>query len=374
MRMTASLGAAGLASVTAVLAALALQPFLWPGEAAPAAAQPAAPATVETVRPVRTDIGRSFNTNGTLEAYETADLYPKVSGYLSEVRVDIGDRVRRGQVLAMVSLPEMEKELAEAEATVAAKRADLGLQQSTLARQEGLLKIQGTSQQAYDEAKSRASVAAAEVDLAAATAEKIRTMLQYARIVAPFDGVVAKRAVNRGDFVQSASNGRSTPLFTVQRVDIIRVFSNVPEAEVTRLRVGMRASIHAFGLDVPITGTVTRFEGRLDPETRNMRTEIDVPNRDGRLYPGMYAQVSLETELHPNALTLPVSAVGADSTGGKFVYTLQQDRIARQPVQTGMTDDGAVEVVRGLAADTTVVRDVKAAPAPGSAVRAVLRR
>src|SRR4051812_45594871 len=101
--------------------------------------------TVETIRPVRVDMARSFSTNGTLEAFETADLYPKVSGYLAEVRVDIGDRVRMGQVLAVISLPETEKELAEAEATVVAKRADLTLQQVTAQRQERLLQIQGTS-------------------------------------------------------------------------------------------------------------------------------------------------------------------------------------------------------------------------------------
>ena len=100
-------------------------------KAVAAAPQSAQLQNVETIRPIRADIAHSFNTNGTLEAFETADLYPKVSGYLAEVRVDIGDRVKAGQVLAVISLPETEKELAEAEATVAAKRADLALQQIT---------------------------------------------------------------------------------------------------------------------------------------------------------------------------------------------------------------------------------------------------
>jgi RND family efflux transporter MFP subunit len=345
--------------------------FLLPASQSVAAnSQPAAVQTVETIRPIRADIAHSFNTNGTLEAFETADLYPKVSGYLSEVRVDIGDHVKAGQVLALISLPETEKELAEAEATIAAKRADLALQQITSQRQESLLRIQGTSQQAYDEAKSKASVAAAEVDLAAATADKIRTMLEYSRIVAPFDGVVAHRQVNRGDFVQSASAGRSTPLFTVQRVDVIRVFCNVPESDVARLRVGLRASVKPYGLEgKPIAGKVTRFEGRLDPQTRNMRTEIDVPNPGGRLYPGMYAQVSLETELHPHALTLPVSSVGTDP-GGKFVYAVQQGRIVRQPVRIGMTEGGMAEILGGLADNANVVMTLQGAPPPGTLVKA----
>ena len=234
-------------------------------KASAASPQPTAVQTVETIRPIRADIAHSFNTNGTLEAYETADLYPKVSGYLVEVRVDIGDHVKAGQLLALISLPETEKQLAQAEATVASKRANLALQEITLKRQEGLLKIQGTAQQTYDEATANASVAAADVDLAIATADQIRTMLAYTRIVAPFDGVVSRRQVNRGNFVQAATIGLTTPLFTVQRVDTIRVFCNVPESDVAGLRVGLGASIKPYGWEKPILGKVTRFEGRLDP-------------------------------------------------------------------------------------------------------------
>jgi RND family efflux transporter MFP subunit len=284
--------------------------------------------------------------------------------------VDIGDHVKAGQLLALISLPETEKQLAQAEATVASKRANLALQEITLKRQEGLLKIQGTAQQTYDEATANASVAAADVDLAIATADQIRTMLAYTRIVAPFDGVVSRRQVNRGNFVQAATIGLTTPLFTVQRVDTIRVFCNVPESDVAGLRVGLGASIKPYGWEKPIPGKVTRFEGRLDPQTRNMRTEIDVPNPGGRLYPGMYAQVSLETELHPNALTLPVSSIGTEP-GGKFIYAVEQGRIVRQPIKIGMTEGGIVEVVGGVADKADIVMVVQGAPPPGTTVTAV---
>jgi RND family efflux transporter MFP subunit len=337
------------------------------------AGQPAAPAqTVRTVQPIRTDMARSFITNGSLEAYETTDLYPKVSGYLAEVRVDIGDHVKAGQVLAVISLPETEKQLAQAQAAIASKRANLMLQQITLQRQEGLLKIQGTSQQTYDEAKANASVAAADLDLAIANADEIRTTLAYTRISAPFDGVVPHRDVNRGDFAQSATTGRTTPLFTVQRVDIIRVFCNVPETDISSLRVGLTAKITPYGWEKPITGKVSRFEGRLDPQTRNMRTEIDVPNPGGRLYPGMYAQVALDTELHHNALILPNTAVGTDPNG-KFVYAVQHDRIVRMPVQIGIVQDGVQEIVAGVSENTEVVASVQTAPAPGTNVRSAPR-
>src|SRR5690242_12863704 len=342
------------------------QPERLSAAAAPAPAVP----TVQTVRPVRADMSRSFNTNATMEAYETADLYPKVSGYLSEVRVDIGEPVRAGQLLALVSLPEAEKELAQAEATIASKRANLALAQITLQRQEGLLRIRGTSQQAYDEAKATAAVAAADVDLAVANADQIRTTLAYTKITAPFDGVIARRLVNRGDFVQSASTGRTTPLFTIQRVDVIRIFCNVPEADVSSLRVGLPAAVKPYGWDEPISGKVTRFEGRLDAQTRNMRTEIDLPNPDGRLYPGMYAQVALATETHRGTLTVPATAVGTD-TAGKFVYAVQQNRIVRLPVRTGIAEGGIVELVSGVSQEIDLVASIQNAPAPGAAAHSI---
>lgn len=364
----------GITGVLATTVVLSLSIFVLPQtQRASAAVSPAAPVrNVQTMRPARADISHSFNTNGSMEAYETADLYAKVSGYLAEVHVDIGEQVKAGQLLALVSLPEAEKQLAQAEATIASKRANLALAQITVKRQEGLLRIQATPQQIYDEAKANAEAAAADLDLAVATADQIRTTLAYTRIVAPFDGVVARRVVNRGDFVQAATAGLTSPLFTVQRVDIIRIFCNVPEADVSSLRVGLPASIRPYGWEKPLTGKVTRFEGRLDPQTRNMRTEIDVPNRDGRLYPGMYAQVALQTETHSNALTLPVSAVGMDGRGN-FVYAAREDRIVRLPVKIGMVESGIAEIMDGLSDRTEVVPSIQGAPAPGTAIKSVPR-
>lgn len=331
---------------------------------------PASVRTIETIRPKRADIARTVDTNATLEAYETAELYPKLSGYLSEVRPDIGEMVLRGQVLAVISVPEMEKELAEAEAVLAAKRADLVLQRVTLERQERLLQLSGTSQQNVDDARSKSGVAVAEVDLAAATVDRIKTLLEYRTIVAPFDSVVTQRRVNRGDFVQSASTGRSTPLFTVQRIDIIRVFCNVPESEVSRLKVGQRARIEPFALmGQAFEGTVARYAGRLDPETRTMRTEIDLRNPMRVLFPGMYARVSLDTELHRDALTLPVSAVMTDPNGS-FIYVVDQGRITRRAVSTGLTQGTTVEISDGLAEGDEVAINAQAAPPPGTMVRA----
>src|SRR5439155_17807445 len=186
-------------------------------------------------------------------------------------------------------------------------------------------------------AKANRALAAHQIDLAAATVEKTKTLLAYSQIVAPFDGVVARRLVNRGDLVQAPTATRTTPLFTVQRIDTIRVFCDVPENDVPRLHVGDPAIVKPFGFDgKPFIGKVTRFSLRLDPETRNMRTEIDLSNPEERLYPGMYAEVALEMNRHPDALTVPAPAVGSDGDGS-FVYTITDNRVTRLAIKSGLT-------------------------------------
>ncbi|UXN58557.1 efflux RND transporter periplasmic adaptor subunit [Phyllobacterium zundukense] len=353
------------------------------------------PPRVEVVRPRRGTVARSLQTNATLEAFEETDLFAKVSGYLSDVRVDIGDHVKAGQVLAVIDVPEMEQELAEAKAQLESKRtslevarrqldhfgANVKLQNELLRRREELSAGQGwISDRTLDEVRANAEMAKADlsvaeangdlaadqIDVAAAAVEKIKTLLAYTQIVAPFDGVVARRLVNRGDLVQAATATRTTPsagsLFTVQRIDMIRVFCDVPENDVPHLHVGDPAIVKPSGFDgKQFIGKVTRFSLRLDPETRNMRTEIDLPNPDERLYPGTYADVSLEMNQRPDALTVPAAAIGSDSEGN-FVYTITDKRITRLAVKTGLTDNGRIEVTAGLSDETPVVASAQGTP------------
>ena len=352
---------------------------------------------VEVVQPRRATVSRTLKSNATLEAFEDADLFAKVSGYLSEVRVDIGDHVKQGQTLAVIEEPEVEKELAEAEAQRAASqkmvetaqrqvdhnKADLALQEVTRKRTATLTQERWVSDQELDDISAKAAIAradvglaeanqaavAAQADLAAATVERIRAVLAYSKIIAPFDGIVAQRLVNRGDLVQAATSTVTTPLFKVQRIDTIRVFCDVPEADAPRVRAGDVAVVKPFGLDgASLVGTITRFARRLDAQTRNMRTEIDLPNPDERLYPGMYAEVALETDRHTDALTVPSAAIGTDGNGS-FVYTVSGDRITRVAVNTGLNDNGQVEVTDGLPAEAAVVMSAKGAPPPGTTVR-----
>jgi RND family efflux transporter MFP subunit len=353
------------------------------------------------VRPRRVTVAQRLQTNATLDAFEEADLFAKVSGYLSDVRVDIGDHVKAGQVLAVIDVPEMVQQLAEAKAQLETRqkaletarwqvehsKADLALQEITFKRQRTLNKDQWVSNQALDDARGKNDIAradlglaeatrdqaVAQVDMASATVEKTKALLAYTQIVAPFDGVVARRLVNRGDLVQADTATRTTPsagaLFTVQRIDTIRVFCDVPENDVPRLHVGDPAIVKPSGFDgEPFIGKVTRFSLRVDPQTRNMRTEIDLPNPDERLYPGTYAEVSLEMNRRPDALTVPAAAVGSDG-GGSFVDTITDNRVTRLPIKTGLTDNGRIEVTAGLSEETPVVTAITSAPPPGTPVQ-----
>jgi RND family efflux transporter MFP subunit len=360
------------------------------------------PPRVEVVRPRRVTVAQRLQTNATLEAFEEADLFAKVSGYLSDVRVDIGDHVKAGQVLAVIDVPEMKQELAEARAQFESRqsslesarrqldrnKADLALQNALAKDREQLGEGRGfISDRTLDQVHASADIAKADlgvaeanrdlaanqVAVAAATVEKIKALLAYTQIVAPFDGVVARRQVNRGDLVQAATATRTTPsagsLFTLQRIDTIRVFCDVPENDVPHLHVGDPAIVRPSGFDgKPFIGKVTRFSLRLDPETRNMRTEVDLPNPKEQLYPGTYAEVSLEMNRRPDALTVPTAAVGSDGDGN-FVYTVTDNRITRVAVKTGLTDNGRIEVTTGLSEQTPVVVTTRGMPPPRTAVQ-----
>jgi len=230
--------------------------------------------------------------------------------------------VKQGQILAVIEDPELQAQYDKAQAAVqqtqadievakrqlAAMQADLTLQQVTLKRQQELFAGKASTAQTLDEArakegvssanlesgKARIKLAEANLEAAKAEAKRLHALLEYDKIVAPYDCVVTRRLVNPGDLVQAATSTRTAPLFTCQEIDMVRVFADVPEASAAGIRPGLPAEVRLYG-KAPLTvrGTVTRIAMALDPATRTMRVEIDLPNPDEKLLPGMYAQVTL---------------------------------------------------------------------------------
>jgi RND family efflux transporter MFP subunit len=335
------------------------------GDAAPSPTA-AAPAPFDAVHPRRVDISSAFTADASVEPWQSADLYAKVSGYLAHVNADIGDHVRAGQVLAVISLPEIGQDLAENQAQLEARQAELALQQITQKRQEELYRAHGITDQAMDQARAQTSVAQAQAKLAGASLAKTQVLSGYTRIVAPFDGVVTRRLVNQGTFVQAATGGLSSPLFTVQSQATLRVFVAVPAAQASGLRPGMPASLNFD--DKPITGTVARTAQSLDSVSRTMRAEIDLPNRAGALLPGNFTRAKIVTATHPGVLAVPNGAIGSDATGS-FVLITSAGKVARRAVKPGISDGMLTEIAQGLAGDETVLASAKAAPPVGTAVQ-----
>ncbi len=286
----------------------------------------------------------------TVEAFWSVEQYAKASGYVAEVKRDIGDRVKKGDVLAVLRIPELEANLAQLQAALVARQqqkkaagaaivqarqalavaksqldgyqASLALAQVTLKRQEELSARNAATPQQLDDVRAKAKVAqatagmgaakvdsaqadilaaeanrdvaAAQADVAAAQIQEVRALLEYTQIIAPFDGTVTRRRVNPGDLVQAATATRTTPLFTVQQLDTVRVLCDVPEVEAPGVAVGADAEVRPYGDDGrAVKGKVTRIAGAIDPTSRTMRVEIDLPNPTGALLPGMYVQVTL---------------------------------------------------------------------------------
>jgi RND family efflux transporter MFP subunit len=219
-------------------------------------------------------------------------------------------------------------------------------------------------------AKAAADLVAAEARLRVAQAEhaKAVTLLQYGTIEAPFDGVVTRRNVHTGHLVHAGPEGE--PLLVLMRTDVLRVAADVPEADADLIRPGQPVSIRLPALaGEPLAGKVARTSGSLDVATRTLRVEIDVPNQDGKLQPGLYAYVSIVAGEHPDALVLPASAILSDKNQSECVC-VENGKIVRKPVTLGLRTSSEVEIASGLKGDEAVVRVNSGAWTEGQTVEA----
>jgi RND family efflux transporter MFP subunit len=316
------------------------------------------PVAVRTVSPEPRTLELASTQPGTAEAFYEADLGAKVSGFVSELAVDVGSRVRSGQVLARLAVPELIAERAAARAEVAALRSEF-------ARTEMLAARNSVTQKALAEAQSR-------LDAAIAAEAEIDAQIAYATIEAPFEGIVTARAIDPGDMVYQASSpkGSAEPLLKVAKLDVIRVKTYVPEREAVWVDVGDAATISFDALPGQVfAGPVARLAGAVDPKTRTMLVEIDLPNADGRIPPGIYGQVRLVLEQRDGALALPTSAVQFGGTGAFVLVAAAGDVARRAPVETGLAVGGWTEIVAGLRGDERVVVGAPAGVTDGTALR-----
>jgi len=343
----------------AVLACVAALAGLGSHESSAQAGVPAQPTPVRLIQPSRRDLARDTVQPATADAFFEANLGAKVSGYVTELRVDIGARVKTGQTLAKIAVPELIQARNAATADVTAQR-------SAYDRTVELAEHNSITQRAVAEAKGR-------LDTAVARQAQAEAELDYTTIEAPFDGVVTLRTIDPGDIVYQASSpkGKQEPLLRVARVDVIRVKTYVPELDSIWADVGDAATVTFEALPGRVfTSKVARVSGALDPATRTMLVEIDLPNADGTLRPGLYGRARIALERHEHALVLPSSAVRVGD-GGAQVFAVAGDVVRHKSVTLGLVDSQWSEITSGLDEGERVVADAAAAAnlADGAQVR-----
>jgi membrane fusion protein (multidrug efflux system) len=315
---------------------------------------------VQVVRPKRGEITRSITLPGNVLAWQQATLYAKVPGYLKTITVDKGDRVKQGALLAEIEVPEMEADLAKYKADVEVADMDYQRVREALKKAPDLV-----TPQTVDDAKGKWLVAKANL-------ERIETLLKYASLTAPFDGVVTRRWVDPGAFIPAATSStaaQNAAVLALADFSRVRIQAQVPEPEVPFITNGLPVRITVQELPGRnYQGRVTRYAEALD-DAMNMLTEIELPNPKGELRPGMYASVQLELERRRDALTIPAEALVVEKAKNS-VFTVEDGKAKKIAVKVGFNDAVSVEVVEGIKPDEPVILAGKQAINDGQAVNA----
>jgi RND family efflux transporter MFP subunit len=292
---------------------------------------------VRVEAPSRTTVLSTLQYTGDVVAIQQASIYAKVGGNLERIFVDIGTPVRTGQLLARIDTTELFQQFQQAQATY--ENARINLKRSRELFEQNLV-----AQQDLDNAETTYKIANAAFDAA-------KTKLGYAYIAAPFAGYITKRFLDPGALV----NQNTTTLFMLMDLDNMKVIINVLEKDIPVVTLGKEAIIRVDAYpERKFPGKVTRLSRAVDPGTRTMAVEIDIPNKDHALTPGMFANVELVVSVRPNALTVPTNAVLKDNAGF-FVYTVQSDTARRIHVTPGTDESGQTEIRSGLDSVTSVI-------------------
>ncbi len=346
------------------------------------------------------DMSKSVALTAEFKPFQEVDVMAKVAGYVKHIGVDVGDRVSQGQLLATLEIPEMHDDLARSEANLQRSQADVKRAKDEVQRaqsqhdivhltynrlanvtkdQPGLV-----AQQEVDDAHGRdlvaeSQVAAAKSGLASADQQvrvaeaenaKVKTLLNYAQVTAPFTGVVTKRFADTGSMIQAgtASQTQAMPLVRLSQNNLLRLILPVPESVVPGIHLGQSVEVRVPSLHRSFAGKVARFADRVSMETRTMETEVDVPNPQLVLVPGMYAEVDLTLDHRPSALAVPTSAVGGTEKDPVVYVVNAQHKVEPRPVILGLQTANRAEIRSGVDSGDLVVIGNRSQLSPGQLV------
>ena len=317
-----------------------------PGEADTSSAPIVAVAKV-----MREDLYKSVTIPAEFRPYEEVELHAKVSGFLNKINVDFGDKVKAGQLLAIIEVPELRDQLNNALAAQQKSEVDYTNAHLIYTRLVAVNQQHPNlvAEQDLDTAEANEQTAAAAIAAAEAETGRLKTMVAYTQITAPFDGVVTRRYVDPGALIQAGTSSytQSRPLVRVSDNYLLRLDFPVDVDFVKDIHIGDPVDVQVESLSKTFSGTVSRFTGDVDNDTRKMTTEIEVPNPNLEIDPGMYAMVSLKVVNHTNALAIPTEAVSGGDKPEVFAVN-RDNQVEVRPVQLGLETSDRYEVLSGL--------------------------
>ena len=357
-RISPSFAVAGAVIIVVVFAALAVFGILSRkrhnevlADTTTAAAAPAVIAlTPKSAAPVD-----SFILPGNVTAFTDSPIYARTSGYLTRWYFDIGARVKKGALLADIATPEVDQQLAQAEADLGTAQANANNARTQAERYQGLVESNAVSRQDTETFTNQAAATAASVRSAQANVQRLKELQSFEKVYAPFDGVLTARNIDTGQLIDP---GAGKELFHMQAINTLRVYTNVPQ--IYSSNVKRRSKIDLTFPEYPgktFQGTLVRTADSIDPASRTLLVEIDVDNRKGELLPGSLAQVRFKTSSTTPTFVIPVSALIFRRDGTQVGVVTSNNIAHLASVIIGQDDGASVQIVSGLTANDRVIQD-----------------
>jgi RND family efflux transporter MFP subunit len=307
-----------------------------------------------------------------IEAFVDAPIYARTSGYLKSWNYDIGAKVKKGALLAVIESPEVDQQLAQARADLQTTEANAQLADVTAARYTDLLKSDSVSKQDTDNAVQQSKAQHASVDSQKANVARLQALVSYERVYAPFDGIVTQRNTDIGQLINAGNGGSATQLFHVAAIQTLRTFVGVPQEYAQDCTPGKPAFLTlAEAPNRKFEGKIARTANSIDPGTRTLNVEVDLPNATGELLPGAYAQVHIPVESSRQTFTLPVGALMFRAEGLRVATVIDGNKAKLVQVVPGRDFGTNIEIISGLNAGDQVITNPPDAVLDGMVVRVV---
>jgi RND family efflux transporter MFP subunit len=305
--------------------------------------------TVAVVHPAAEPGDTELVLPGNLQAYIESPIFARTNGYLLRWYKDIGSHVEKGELLAAIDTPEVDQELSQARANREQLKAALGLAKISADRWANLRKTDSVSQQEADQQQSGYEQALANLAAADANVRRLEELESFKNVYAPFSGVLTRRNVDPGALINSGAQANGRELFDIARVDPLRVFVQVPQAYAPLMKVGVKAAVTLQEFPgQKFTATVARTAESIDMSTRTLNTEVDVPNKDGKLLPGSFGQVHFDVGNRVQRITIPVNAMLFRAEGAQVAVVGSDSKVQLRSIVIGRDFGATLEILGGV--------------------------